>query len=265
MRIDWYTLALQTVNFAVLVWLLHRFLYRPVLRIVDARRAQINAESEVARKAAAQAKDELAAIAVERSSIAADRAQALTSAAAEADALKRARQAQTEREIAALLDEGRKTLASEREQALACIEHTALDLAAEFLARLIASLPSSIQTEGWLERIESSLGSAPALERRAMSHELSPGAPLTIVTASALAPQIRALWREKLAHIVRDDTIEFAVDPALGAGAELHFPDGVLSFSLRSAVAALRSELERRGPRAALPSDGLRSDAHALG
>lgn len=265
MRIDWYTLALQTVNFAVLVWLLHRFLYRPVLRIVDARRAQIDSESEAARKAAAQAKDELAAIAAERSSIAAERAQALTRAAAEADALKRARQAQAERESAALLDEGRKTLASEREQALACMEHMALDLAAEFLARLIAGLPPSIQTEGWLERIESSLESASALERHALSRELSPVGPLTIVTASALASETRTLWRERLAHIVHGDVIEFAVDPALGAGAELHFPDGVLSFSLRSAVAALRSELERRGPRAALPSDGLRSDAHALG
>ena len=38
MHIDWWTIALQTVNFVILVWLLQRFLYRPVLR--DDRRAQ---------------------------------------------------------------------------------------------------------------------------------------------------------------------------------------------------------------------------------
>ena len=42
MRFDWWTLALQTVNFAVLVWLLHRFLYKPVLRAIDARRAELS-------------------------------------------------------------------------------------------------------------------------------------------------------------------------------------------------------------------------------
>ena len=42
MHFDWWTLALQTVNFAILVWLLQRFLYKPVLRMVDARRAEID-------------------------------------------------------------------------------------------------------------------------------------------------------------------------------------------------------------------------------
>jgi len=42
MHFDWSTFALQTANFAILVWLLHRFLYRPVLRLLDARRAEID-------------------------------------------------------------------------------------------------------------------------------------------------------------------------------------------------------------------------------
>ena len=39
MRIDWTTLALQTVNVLVLVWLLARFLFRPVSTIIAERRA----------------------------------------------------------------------------------------------------------------------------------------------------------------------------------------------------------------------------------
>ena len=31
MRIDWWTLALQAVNVLILVWLLGRFLFRPVM------------------------------------------------------------------------------------------------------------------------------------------------------------------------------------------------------------------------------------------
>ena len=140
MRIDWYTLALQTVNFAVLVWLLHRLLYRPVLRMVDARQEHIAAQQSAARDALAQAKDELAGITAARSSIAAERAQALASASAEADALKRARIASAEQEAATCLDEGRKKLASEREQALAGVRFD--DFVIERPSRTNAQEPS---------------------------------------------------------------------------------------------------------------------------
>jgi F-type H+-transporting ATPase subunit b len=37
MLIDWFTVAAQAINFLILVWLLKRFLYKPVLNAVDAR------------------------------------------------------------------------------------------------------------------------------------------------------------------------------------------------------------------------------------
>ncbi len=37
MRIDWSTLALQTINALVLIWLLARFLFRPVAGIIAER------------------------------------------------------------------------------------------------------------------------------------------------------------------------------------------------------------------------------------
>ncbi len=63
MHFDWSTFALQTVNFAILVWLLHRFLYRPVLRLVDARRAEIEKQYAEARAVEAEAKAKAAATA----------------------------------------------------------------------------------------------------------------------------------------------------------------------------------------------------------
>ena len=41
MLIDWFTVGAQVVNFVILVWLLKRFLYRPVLDAIDAREARI--------------------------------------------------------------------------------------------------------------------------------------------------------------------------------------------------------------------------------
>ena len=41
MQIDWTTFALEIVNFLALVWILKRFLYRPVLDVLNRRRAGI--------------------------------------------------------------------------------------------------------------------------------------------------------------------------------------------------------------------------------
>ena len=39
MLIDWFTVGAQALNFIILVWLLKRFLYKPILDAIDARRS----------------------------------------------------------------------------------------------------------------------------------------------------------------------------------------------------------------------------------
>ena len=50
MLIDWITVWAQLVNFLVLVWLLHRFLFKPVLKAVEERGQKIRRELENANK-----------------------------------------------------------------------------------------------------------------------------------------------------------------------------------------------------------------------
>jgi F-type H+-transporting ATPase subunit b len=60
MLIDWLTVGAQVVNFLILVWLLKRFLYKPVLAAIDAREKSVAAKLEdaAAREAKAQAERE---------------------------------------------------------------------------------------------------------------------------------------------------------------------------------------------------------------
>jgi F-type H+-transporting ATPase subunit b len=44
MLINWFTVGAQVLNFIVLVWLLRRFLYKPVLNAIDAREKRVAAE-----------------------------------------------------------------------------------------------------------------------------------------------------------------------------------------------------------------------------
>lgn len=45
MQFDWTTFVLEAINFLVLVWILKRFLYRPVLDVLDARQLRVLAET----------------------------------------------------------------------------------------------------------------------------------------------------------------------------------------------------------------------------
>jgi F-type H+-transporting ATPase subunit b len=44
MLIDWFTVVAQAVNFLILVWLMKRFLYQPILKALDAREKRIATE-----------------------------------------------------------------------------------------------------------------------------------------------------------------------------------------------------------------------------
>jgi F-type H+-transporting ATPase subunit b len=60
MKINWFTVIAQIINFFVLVWLLRRFLYKPVLKAIDERENKIAAELKDAKAKETEAKKEQA-------------------------------------------------------------------------------------------------------------------------------------------------------------------------------------------------------------
>jgi F-type H+-transporting ATPase subunit b len=58
MLIDWFTVFVQVFNFIFLIWLMKRFLYRPILNAIDEREKRIAAEIENAHKIEQEAQRE---------------------------------------------------------------------------------------------------------------------------------------------------------------------------------------------------------------
>lgn len=58
MQINWFTVIAQVVNFLVLVWLMKKYLYKPILDAVDEREKKIAAELKDAKSKMAEAKKE---------------------------------------------------------------------------------------------------------------------------------------------------------------------------------------------------------------
>jgi F-type H+-transporting ATPase subunit b len=58
MLIDWFTVGAQVLNFLILVWLMKRFLYKPILNAIDAREKRIAKELADADATKAEAQKE---------------------------------------------------------------------------------------------------------------------------------------------------------------------------------------------------------------
>jgi F-type H+-transporting ATPase subunit b len=58
MKINWFTVIAQIINFLILVWLLRRFLYKPILDAVDERENKIASQLKDAKADKANAKKE---------------------------------------------------------------------------------------------------------------------------------------------------------------------------------------------------------------
>jgi len=58
MQIDWFTVIAQIINFLLLVWLLKRFLYKPILNAIEERENKITSQLEDAESKKEEAKKE---------------------------------------------------------------------------------------------------------------------------------------------------------------------------------------------------------------
>jgi len=243
MSIDWLTVAAQIVNFLVLVWLLKRFLYRPILDGIDAR------EKEIAERMGEAAQIRAAAEAVEADY----KAQVDLLRAGREGALEEARKA-AEAERDALLAEARERLLREQAEraeqraeearryradlhrdgakALLSLTRKALkDLADESLeARIVAH--ASGRLSAMADDLRKAAGES--LQAVAMTHEPLPDAARERLSA-------------ELAKLIPGLTVTFRSEPAQAPGLTLRLGGAQVEWTVDSYIDGLDALLADAG------------------
>ena len=155
--IDARLLAAQLLNFSVLVVLLWRFLYRPIIRILNERRRQVEANEQRAKDlegkfAAAETAYAARVAAGER------RAEALVS---ETEAsLRHERETATtsaRREAERIISEARERAAREHNEALETIREESVELVRSGIRKVLAVVADERLTELYLKKAEHEL------------------------------------------------------------------------------------------------------------
>ncbi|CAO3454837.1 F0F1 ATP synthase subunit delta [Azospirillum largimobile] len=253
MHIDGWTILLQAVNFLILVWLLRRFLYRPVLAVIAERQAateRVRSDAEAARQAAEAARR---ALEDQRATLPAERDRLIAAARAEAEAERAALLDRARGEADHALEEARARLAEERAQALGALQRHAADLGTQLATRLLRDAPARALTRPLLEEACAAVEALPAARRQALADGTDP-VPVRLTAAGPLPDEDAAHARGRLAAALgRPVALELTEDPSLIAGVELHFAHSVVRRSWKQTLAEAKEEMTRH--------DSARTDA----
>lgn len=246
MLIDWFTVAAQALNFLILVWLLKRFLYKPILNAIDAREKRIAtelADADAKKAEARQERDEFnrknkefdkqrtALLTKAEDEATAERQRLLTDARKESDTLRAKWQEALRNEHRRLSEElTRRT----RDEVFAIARKTLGDLATTSLEEQM--------TEAFLHRLRE-LGSAEKGE-------------IQLVFKSASTPAIvrstfhlSSTQRHAIEGVVKDvlaikTQIQFETAPNLVSGIELMANGHKVAWSIGNYLASLGKSVD---------------------
>ena len=245
MQIDWWTLGLQTVNFLIVMWLLSRFLYQPVRRMIESREASDRAAADDAEARAREAEGVRQDYEAKRAALEEEmqrrEAKLHASIAEKRDAELLAARAEAERTRA----EARARIEQEEETAFEELKIRIAGLAEALAAKAVEGRAIDPNTD--LETLRRMLLALPADERTGLIADLRQGhRGLYVAVAAPLPEGIQEQWRKALSRELGSGIeVIFEEDPSLIGGAELRFPHAVLSASvadrLRRAADGIRS------------------------
>jgi F-type H+-transporting ATPase subunit b len=245
MRIDWWTLALQTVNVLVLVWILARFFFRPVANIVAKRQEEANKLLSDATADRQKAADAYADVEKIRAGMTAERDRLVTDAQKAARIEKDNLLMQASQEIAKLRSEAEATIARDKAAAQQTIIAHASDLAVEIARRLLGRLQSDTSLEVFLAGLCQELRALPPEEKNSFTSAVGDHL-FELVTATPLSKveieRIRSALNEAIGSEPR---FEVRNDRGLIAGLELHGTSTIVRNSWRADLDRIRDELAR--------------------
>ena len=235
MEFDWTTFALEAVNFLILVWILNRFFYRPVLAVIEARRAESEKslkQVEALRNGAQVLKNEyeagLAGWEKERAAARARLDEEIATARSERLAVLETEIAQERKRREALEARAR----SDRQHAL---ERQAVTIAARFAARLLERLAGPELEAKLVDLALSELVTEPPEKLEALRAALrEPGVRVRVVTAYPLDETRRSAFARAFSELAgRPVGPSFAEDPVLRAGTCVMAGSWVLMANIR--------------------------------
>lgn len=235
MELNWSTFVLEIINFVILIWILKRFLYRPVLNVIEQRQAAINEKSLQAETLKSQA-DVLLNSYNNR----------LSDWQQEKQVLKQALDQEIQQERAVRIQKLKDELGSERKKAAVIeqrkqaelqqqAESTAITMASRFAAKLFADLSGPEIERRLLKLFVDELHAMPEERRHNIQSDAeNASGEISIHTAYQVDPADSRMLESAMQKLIGNDiAINFIQTPELIAGVKVIIGAFVLQANLK--------------------------------
>ena len=246
MLIDWFTVVAQALNFLILVWLMKRFLYKPILHAIDEREKRIATELANADKKKAEAQKESDEFKHKNEELDQQRAALLSKATDEA-------QAERQR----LFDEARKAadaMSAQRQDTLRNEEHNLHQAISRRTEQEVFAIARKALTDLATTSLEERLGEVFTRRLREMDGKAKASLAETLKTASDpalvrsafdLPPEQRAAIQNALNETFSAEIhVRFETAPDLISGIELTTKGQKVAWSIADYLTSMEKGVD---------------------
>jgi F-type H+-transporting ATPase subunit b len=246
MVIDGFTMGMQVLNFLILVWLMRRFLYKPVLRAIDEREKRIASRLAGAEAGKAEALKESESFRQKNEAFEQARTALLNKARADADAERLRLFGQAREAAEAFSLKHRETMESDmrnlHDAIRLRIQKDVLAIARKVLKDLAGESLEAHLTEAFIRRLHDLDGPSKALVADALNQ--GPGSVL-VQSAFDLSQDQRRLIQEAMDEAFpAAGMARFRTDPALIGGIELTVHGRKMAWSISDYLGSLEQGVE---------------------
>lgn len=245
MLIDGFTLVAQIINFLILVWLLKRFLYKPILNAIDQRETYIARQIEEAENRKAEADREFAEYQKLNEEFSLQRQKLLNQAVTEVDAQRIQLLDGLHQEIASLRSEYLETLRSEQQNFGMEITLRTQTQVFEIARKALHDLASVNLEDQIANAFLSRLDTISEEDRQQMVvWQQNTRNPVYIRSSFALSHELQNRIIEKIRALFKVDvTILFETEPRLISGIAMIFGGLKIMWSIDEYLNDLKQDL----------------------
>ncbi len=237
MLIDWFTVIAQLINFLILVFLLHRFLYRPIIKTIRARQEEIDRHWQQAREQQEAAKAEAASYEEKQQQLEQKRQEIMAQAQKEGEREYHNLVQQARQEVEQKQAAWEEAIAQQQGQFFENLQQKVIEQVYEIARRALQEL-ADIQFEQqaiatFIHRLEN----LDEQERQSLAQSLQKSARGLVIYSSFELPLesrekiVDALHRQQ---IYQGHNLRFATKPDLICGLELQASDYKIAWNLKS-------------------------------
>lgn len=242
MQLDWFTFVAQIINFLILLWLLQRFLYKPVQQVMNKREKEITDRLEEARLTLEDAREKLTEYQQKLDEFQENEKETIAEARQEAEAYRKNLLTEARYEIEKVQERWRKTIEEEKEQFLTELEERSFEKILDAVRKIIRELASQELEHhvltAFIQKIESLSPEQIETFKTSSDHTLE------IMTAFALKDMDRIKIEAILKEVFSGDIqCVFEEQPELGMGIEIRTSGWKMCWTLKSYLEDMRKEM----------------------